>query len=122
MMHAMLFLGPRTPLKMETLPLPSLANPHDVLIRVLACGVCRTDLHIYEGELADPKLPVILGHQIVGEIAAAGGCSSLNPGDRVGVPWLAKSCQACLYCREGREYLCDFPLYTGYTFYGGFAE
>jgi alcohol dehydrogenase, propanol-preferring len=92
----------------------------EVLVRVLACGVCRTDLHIVDGELTEPKLPLILGHQIVGEVV--GGGERWSPGDRVGIPWLAWADGECRYCRSGRENLCEHALFTGYTRDGGYAE
>lgn len=92
----------------------------EVLVRVIACGVCRTDLHIVDGELAQPKLPLILGHQIVGEVVGGGG--RWAPGDRVGIPWLAWACGECRYCRSDRENLCERALFTGYTRDGGYAE
>mgnify|MGYP001814807625 CR=1 FL=1 len=97
---------------------------HEVLIRVEACGVCRTDLHVVDGELTAPKLPLIPGHEIVGRIEALGADAPdhLSEGDRVGVPWLAWTCGSCPYCREGRENLCDAALFTGYTRDGGYAD
>jgi propanol-preferring alcohol dehydrogenase len=92
----------------------------EVLVRVLACGVCRTDLHIVDTELPDPKLPLILGHQIVGEVV--GGGERWSPGDRVGIPWLAWADGECRFCRSGRENLCERALFTGYTRDGGYAE
>jgi len=94
----------------------------EVLVRVAACGVCRTDLHVIDGELPRPTLPVIPGHEIVGRVAALGtGVDSLPLGSQVGIPWLARTCGCCDYCREGRENLCDRPLFTGYTRDGGYA-
>ena len=94
----------------------------EVRVRVAACGVCRTDLHVVDGELPDPKLPIVPGHEIVGSIdAIGGGVEALKVGMRVGVPWLGKTCGHCRYCREGRENLCDYPLFTGYTRDGGYA-
>lgn len=94
-----------------------------VLIRVRACGVCRTDVHIVDGELPEPALPRILGHQIVGQIVEMGASvQGLQPGQRVGVPWLGYTDGTCRYCRQGRENLCDNPRFTGYTIDGGFAE
>jgi len=93
-----------------------------VLVRVHACGVCRTDLHVVDAELADPKLPLVLGHQIVGTVEAAGSETNLRPGDRVGVPWLGWTCGECRFCRTGAENLCDRALFTGYTLDGGYAE
>jgi alcohol dehydrogenase, propanol-preferring len=94
----------------------------EILIEISACGVCRTDLHVVDGELPDPRLPIIPGHEIVGRVAARGeGVSGLPIGARVGVPWLGATCGVCPYCRDGRENLCDRPLFTGYTRDGGFA-
>jgi alcohol dehydrogenase, propanol-preferring len=98
-------------------------GPGDVLVRVLACGVCRTDLHIYDGELDEHKLPLVLGHQIVGEVVEAGeGADRFAPGDRVGIPWLAWACGECRYCRSERENLCERARFTGYDIDGGYAE
>jgi propanol-preferring alcohol dehydrogenase len=119
--RAMLLEAPNTPLVERTI---ALADPsdHRLLIRVLACGVCRTDLHVVDGELPDPKLPVVPGHEIVGIVEAVGpSAARFRPGDRVGVPWLAHTCGECEYCRSGRENLCDAPLFTGYTLDGGYA-
>lgn len=113
---------PRTRLVERELPLP---QPHDgeVRIRVEACAVCRTDLHVLDGELPDPKLPLVLGHQIVGEVEQVGaGAVDLVPGERVGVPWLGWTCGRCHYCTTGRENLCPFARFTGYHRDGGFAE
>lgn len=99
------------------------AGPHQVLIRVSACGVCRTDLHIVDGELTEPKLPLIPGHEIVGYVEALGaGVTMLTRGDRVGVPWLGFTCGQCAYCRSGRENLCDQARFTGYQIDGGYAD
>ena len=98
---------PGDPLVERTLPVPS-PGPGQILLRVKACAVCRTDLHLVDGELPDPKLPVIPGHEIVGEVTATGpGVSSFKLGDRAGVPWLAWTCGTCDYCASGRETLCD---------------
>lgn len=95
----------------------------EILIEVDTCGICRTDLHILDGELNNPKLPLIMGHQIVGIVVDRGkNVSHLKVGDRVGVPWLARSCGKCPYCVDGQENLCDNALYTGYTVDGGFSE
>jgi len=94
-----------------------------VLIKVNVCAVCRTDLHVCDGDLTKPKLPLIPGHEIVGEIVAIGGSvKNLNIGDRVGVPWLGFTCGQCLYCQQGAENLCDFAQFTGYQIDGGYAE
>ncbi len=95
----------------------------EVRVKVAACAVCRTDLHVLDGELANPALPLILGHEIVGRVEALGsGVTALQPGQRVGIPWLGYTCGVCSYCSEGRENLCDRPLFTGYTRDGGFAS
>jgi propanol-preferring alcohol dehydrogenase len=104
------------------LPVPT-PEPDDVVIQVLACGVCRTDLHVVDGELPDPLIPVIPGHEIVGRVVAAGAnVKDLRIGTRVGVPWLAHTCGRCEFCREGRENLCPNGRYTGYQVNGGYAE
>lgn len=121
-MHAMILDGAGKPLRLADVPVPE-PGPDEVLIEVHACGVCRTDLHIMDGELTEPKLPLIPGHQIVGTIAAVGtavGC--FRGGERVGVPWLGSTCNECRYCRSGRENLCDRARFTGYQIDGGFAE
>jgi propanol-preferring alcohol dehydrogenase len=121
-MKAMLLRAPGQPLEPAGLPTPT-PGPGQVLVRVAACGVCRTDLHIVDGELPHPKLPLVPGHEIVGYIEAAGqGCDSWHPGDRVGIPWLARTCGRCPFCRRGRENLCPHALFTGYTVDGGYAE
>ena len=98
-------------------------GPGEVLIRVHACGVCRTDLHVLDRELANPKLPLIPGHEIAGVVVENGeGASRFAIGQRVGVPWLARTCGRCCYCLSGRENLCDRALFTGYTLDGGYAE
>jgi alcohol dehydrogenase, propanol-preferring len=98
-------------------------GPRQVLLRVLACGVCRTDLHLVDGELPDPKLPLIPGHEIVGEVVARGrSAAKFRTGDRVGVPWLGRACGVCRRCAEGRENLCDRARFTGYQLDGGYAE
>jgi alcohol dehydrogenase, propanol-preferring len=120
-MHAMLLKQLRTPLEWVELPEP-VPGPGQVRLRVTACGVCRTDLHVVDGELPSPKLPVIPGHQIVGRIDAIGSdVDTLRIGQRVGVPWLGHTCGHCGYCLVGSENLCDQPLFTGYTRDGGFA-
>lgn len=121
-MRAMILNEPGSPLRMADLPMPT-PGPEQVLIRVRACGVCRTDLHVVDGDLTEPKLPVVPGHQIVGTIVDTGkDAKHFSPGDRVGVPWLGGSCNRCSYCRSGRENLCDEARYTGYQIDGGFAE
>jgi alcohol dehydrogenase, propanol-preferring len=110
------------PLRAEELPVPE-PGPGQVLIEVAACGLCRTDLHVVDGELADPKLPLVPGHQVVGRVVgAANGASDVPSGTRVGVPWVGWTCGECRYCREGRENLCDRARFTGYTLDGGFAR
>lgn len=110
------------PLRLERVPVPE-AGPEEVLVRVSACAVCRTDLHVVDGDLPDPKLPLILGHEIVGRVeAAGGGVEGLAVGDRVGVPWLGRTCMECRYCRAGLENLCDRARFTGYHLDGGYAE
>lgn len=121
-MRAMLLDQPGRSLREATLADPE-PGPGQVLLRVAACGVCRTDLHVADGELADPKLPLVLGHEIVGHVVAAGsGASRFRLGDRVGVPWLGRTCGECRYCRSGRENLCDRARFTGYQIDGGYAE
>ncbi len=110
------------PLRLAELPEPQ-PGPGQVLISVAACGVCRTDLHIVDGELTEPKLPLVLGHQIVGTVRSAGeGADRFASGDRVGVPWLGWTCGECRYCVSGRENLCDRARFTGYDVDGGYAE
>lgn len=121
-MRAMVLHRAGEQLRYETVADPEPA-PGQVLIHVEACGVCRTDLHILDGELTRPKLPLIPGHEIVGRVVRAGaGVSGLEPGQRVGIPWLGSTCGACDYCIEGRENLCDFAAFTGYDINGGYAE
>ncbi|WP_448576912.1 zinc-dependent alcohol dehydrogenase family protein [Thermomicrobium sp.] len=121
-MRAMVLQRPGQPLVLQELPVPE-PGPGQVLLRIRACGVCRTDLHIVDGELPDPKLPLVLGHQIVGEVVRGGpGANRFSPGQRVGVPWLGWTCGECRYCRSGRENLCDRARFTGYTLDGGYAE
>jgi alcohol dehydrogenase, propanol-preferring len=120
-MQAMMLERLGEPLKLVERPDPQPADG-EVRIRVAACGVCRTDLHVVDGELPDPKLPIIPGHEIVGRIDLVGkGVGGLAPGMRVGVPWLGRTCGHCRYCRAGRENLCDHPLFMGYTRDGGYA-
>ncbi|MCB1842653.1 MAG: zinc-dependent alcohol dehydrogenase family protein [Halioglobus sp.] len=121
-MRAMVLEKPGEPLVLKTVPLPS-PGRGELLIRVKACGICRTDLHVLDGDLNAPALPLIPGHQIVGEVCAAGEASGkFAAGQRVGVPWLGGSCGSCSYCRAQRENLCDNAIYTGYQINGGFAE
>jgi propanol-preferring alcohol dehydrogenase len=121
-MQAMLFDRPGQPLRLAELPVPA-PGPNQILIEVAACGVCRTDLHIVDGELSHPKLPLILGHEVVGKVAALGpGVEGLAVGDRVGVPWLGSTDGTCFYCRRGEENLCDNPRFTGYQLDGGYAQ
>ena len=121
-MRAMVFTGVGTPLQEVELPQPA-AGPGQVRLSVHACGICRTDLHIVDGELTEPKLPLVLGHQIVGTVSELGpGATRFEPGRRVGVPWLGWTCGECRYCRTGRENLCDRARFTGYSLDGGFAE
>ncbi len=121
-MRAMILDAPGRPLRLAELPVPE-PGRGQVLIRVHACGICRTDLHILDGELKDPKLPLIMGHQIVGTVVGTGDqASQFTPGQRVGVPWLGASCGRCRQCLAGRENLCDQARFTGYQIDGGFAE
>ncbi|GAB4383704.1 MAG: zinc-dependent alcohol dehydrogenase family protein [Elainellaceae cyanobacterium] len=121
-MRAMVLDAPQHPLHLIDLPKPN-PNPDQVLLRVHACGVCRTDLHIVDGELTEPKLPLVPGHQIVGTVEAMGDrVTSFRVGDRVGVPWLGHTCNHCRYCETGRENLCDNAEFTGYQINGGYAE
>jgi propanol-preferring alcohol dehydrogenase len=120
-MHAMVMKELHEPLEWTELP-DRLPGPGEVRVKVAACGVCRTDLHVVDGELPDPQLPIIPGHEIVGRIDAMGsGVAGLRMGERVGVPWLGHTCGVCPYCLVHRENLCDRPLFTGYTRDGGFA-
>lgn len=121
-MRAMVLSQPRTALQLQSVPIPQ-PGAAQVQVRVLACGVCRTDLHVVDGELTQPKLPLIPGHQIVGAITALGaGVDRWRVGQVVGIPWLSGSCGGCRYCRDGHENLCDDARYTGYQIDGGFAE
>ena len=120
-MKAMVLNKPRTPLVWTDLP-DRQPGPGDIRVKVMACGVCRTDLHVLDGELPNPKYPIIPGHEIVGRIDAIGtGVEGLSLGERVGIPWLGHTCGTCPYCREHRENLCDHPIFTGFTRDGGFA-
>ncbi|MGH2848249.1 MAG: zinc-dependent alcohol dehydrogenase family protein [Thermoleophilaceae bacterium] len=118
-MRAMVLDAPRTALRAADLPAPE-PGPGEVLLEVAACGICRTDLHVVDGELERPKLPLVPGHQIVGRVLAGG--KRFAPGDRVGVPWLGWTCGECRFCRSGRENLCERARFTGYDRDGGFAE
>jgi propanol-preferring alcohol dehydrogenase len=121
MMRAMVLDRPKTPLVLRERPVPA-ADAGEMLIAVSACGVCRTDLHVMDGELEHPKLPIVPGHEIVGRVAGIGaGVDGFSLGERVGVPWLGATCGVCPYCREGAENLCDAPVFTGYSRDGGFA-
>jgi alcohol dehydrogenase, propanol-preferring len=118
-MRAMVLARARAPLEPAELPAPE-PGPGQVLLRVHACGVCRTDLHIVDGELTEPKLPLVPGHQIVGEVIEGG--TRFEPGARIGVPWLGWTDGECSYCRTGHENLCDNARFTGYDLDGGYAE
>lgn len=121
-MRAMVLDAPHSPLRLVELPVPQ-PGPGQLLLRVEACGVCRTDLHLVDGELPTPKLPVVPGHEIVGRVAALGdGVDGFALGQRVGVPWLGWTCGECRYCLSGQENLCDAARFTGYTLDGGYAE
>jgi propanol-preferring alcohol dehydrogenase len=121
-MRAMVLHKPRTPLRESELP-SLVPGPEQVLLQVRACGVCRTDLHVVDGELTSPKLPLVPGHEIVGTVIAKGErVDRFAIGDRVGVPWLGWTCGICRYCRSGRENLCDQARFTGYQLDGGYAE
>ncbi|MFG3593179.1 zinc-dependent alcohol dehydrogenase family protein [Bradyrhizobium sp. RDI18] len=121
-MHAMVLQTPGAPLRFEPREDDPVPGPGEVRVRVGACGVCRTDLHVVDGELPDIAYPIVPGHEVVGRVGALGpGVTSLRIGERVGVPWLGHTCGDCPYCRSGRENLCDRPLFTGYTRDGGFA-
>ena len=121
-MNAMVLQALRQPLRATEMATPQ-PGPGQVLIRIRACAVCRTDLHVVDGELEHPKLPLVPGHEIVGVVTTVGAdVERFKPGDRVGVPWLGWTCGACDYCRAGRENLCDQARFTGYTLDGGYAE
>jgi len=120
-MRAMVLHAARTALRLEELPDPA-PGPGEIRVKIEACAVCRTDLHVVDGELPHPKLPIVPGHEIVGKVDALGSTVGSHAlGDRVGVPWLGHTCGHCRYCASGRENLCDAPLFTGYTRDGGFA-
>jgi propanol-preferring alcohol dehydrogenase len=118
-MRAVVLDAPRTPLRATELPDP-VAATGQILLRVRACGVCRTDLHVVDGDLEHPKLPLVLGHQIVGEVVSGG--DRFEAGARVGVPWLGWTCGECRFCLAGQENLCDRARFTGYDVDGGYAE
>ncbi len=121
-MRAMLLDAPRRPLRAADVPRPG-AGPGQLVLAVRACGICRTDLHVADGELQRPKLPLVLGHEIVGTVAATGaGVDRFTVGQSVGVPWLGWTCGECRYCRSGRENLCERARFTGYDLDGGYAE
>ncbi|WP_437601354.1 zinc-dependent alcohol dehydrogenase family protein [Sorangium sp. So ce590] len=124
-MRALVLKATKSPLVLEDRPAPR-PGPGEVLLRVRACAVCRTDLHVVDGELPEARLPLVPGHQIVGEVIeevpAPGEAPRFTPGARVGVPWLGWTCGACAYCRAGRENLCDRARFTGYQIDGGYAE
>src|SRR5260221_7920079 len=121
-MRAMVLSATGLPLVERELPEPR-PGPGQILVRVHACGVCRTDLHVVDGELPNPKLPLVPGHEIVGIVAQLGErVERFKAGDRVGVPWLGFTCGKCPFCVSGRENLCDFARFNGYTLDGGYAE
>ncbi len=121
-MRAMVLDAPGRPLREADLPAPT-PGPGQALVDVRVCGVCRTDLHVVDGDLKEPKLPIVPGHQVVGRVAGVGeGVTGLANGQRVGIPWLGGSCGRCEHCVQGQENLCDESRYTGYQIDGGFAE
>ena len=121
-MKAMVLEEPGVPLQMTELPTPH-PRSDQVLVKVTACGVCRTDLHIVDGDLQHPELPIIPGHEIVGHVVGAGhDVRRLKVGDKVGIPWLGSTCGSCRYCQSGKENLCDEAGFTGYQIDGGYAE
>lgn len=121
-MRALLLESPHRPLALSEVPKPS-PSANEVLLRVRACGVCRTDLHLVDGDLVPPSLPITPGHEIVGEVIATGKAAErYRIGQRVGVPWLASTCGICGYCASGRENLCENARFTGYHVHGGYAE
>ena len=121
-MRAMVLEAARRPLVLRDVPEP-MPGPGQLRIRILACAVCRTDLHVVDGELPDPKLPLIIGHEIVGEVEKIGaGVVGFELGQRIGIPWLGWICGKCKFCRSGRENLCEKARFTGYTIDGGYAE
>ena len=121
-MQAMILDKPGSPLRLAVIPVPK-PCPDQVLVKIKACGVCRTDLHIVDGELPHPKLPLVPGHEIVGTVVHIGKkVTTLKPGDAVGIPWLGYTCGTCRYCLRQQENLCEKALFTGYTLDGGYAE
>ena len=121
-MRAQLLTTPGRPLAAAELPEPR-PGPGQVMLAVRACAVCRTDLHVVDGELPHPKLPLVPGHEIIGTVVESGeGADRFAIGDRVGVPWLGWTCGICAYCRSGQENLCDHARFTGYQIDGGYAE
>ncbi len=121
-MRAMVLDRPGEPLKRVRRPIPQ-PGSGQLLLRVRACGVCRTDLHVVDGDLPQTRLPIVPGHEVVGEVVALGeGVTGFEPGQRVGVPWLGHTCGRCRYCRTGQENLCDRPGFTGCTLDGGYAD
>ena len=121
-MRAMVYRGDGPALTLEQRPVPE-PGAGEVLVRVAACGVCRTDLHVVDGDLTEPRLPVVPGHEIVGRVAALGaGVDRFREGERVGIPWLGWTCGTCRYCRSGRENLCPAARFTGYTQDGGYGD
>jgi len=121
-MQAMVLDKPGTPLRLMALSVP-IPGPREVLVKIIACGVCRTDLHVIDGELPHPKLPLVPGHEIVGTVVRTGEqVGSRKIGDIVGIPWMGYTCGTCRYCRRQQENLCEHALFTGYTLDGGYAE
>src|SRR5438105_14565214 len=121
-MRAMVLDAAGQPLQLRDMPQPKLER-EQLIVRVAACAVCRTDLHVVDGELPNPKLPLIPGHEIVGHIEGLGeGVDGFRIGERVGIPWLGWTCGECNFCRSGRENLCRRARFTGYTIDGGYAE
>lgn len=121
-MCAMVFRGVGRPLVLEERPIPE-PGPEEILVRVAACGVCRTDLHVVDGELAEPRLPLVPGHEVVGRVAALGaGVERFREGERIGVPWLGWTCGTCRFCQRGQENLCTAARFTGSTRDGGYGD
>ncbi|MCL5099481.1 MAG: alcohol dehydrogenase catalytic domain-containing protein, partial [Candidatus Omnitrophica bacterium] len=119
-MRAMVLNAPRQPLRLTELPIPQ-PGTGQVLVQVRACAVCRTDLHVVDGDLPRPKLPLIPGHEIIGKVVACGpDIAQFKNEDRVGIPWLGWTCGRCRFCDSGRENLCDQARFTGYTLDGGY--